>query len=270
MKLVAWIREEECNKAIACKLHVNKGLSGLVIERKPFFLKNLSAGEMFEKARESFALGQIKSAWNGMQQYYRSNFPSYPGIQTIYCESINDPEVISFTNKFSPDIVLLSGVEVHEPKSIETNLKTVYLQIHHGLAPYVNEGNNSTNRCLSNKTFHLLGNAILCLSSNQQPPGIISNETTFFEGKEKLKDIYIKIMEHGHDLCLRSLRMISEGKWASNNQEEVIGADLTKNKEWGFAEKKNLIKGLAAFSRHVNSSETKRLREQLKLYSLRR
>jgi hypothetical protein len=50
----------------------------------------------------------------------------------------------------------------------------------------------------------------------------------------------------------------------------VIGADLTKNKEWGFAEKKNLIKGLAAFSRHVNSSETKRLREQLKLYSLRR
>ena len=270
MKLVAWIGEDECHKAIACKLHVNKGLAGLVIKRTPSFFKNLSAGVLFEKAIENFAVRHINTSWKGMQQYYRSNFPAYPEVETLYCESIDDPDVISFTNKFAPDLVVLSGVEVYQTKTIETNLKIGYLQIHNGLAPYVNAGSNSTNLCISNKAFHLLGNAILWLRNNQNTPDIFSSETTHFEGKEPLRDIYIKIMEHGHDLCLRSLRMISEGKLTSFQQEKVEGADLAINKKWGFTEKQNLLKGLAAFSSHVNSFEAIRLREKLTLFTLRR
>ena len=129
MKLVAWIGEDECHKAIACKLHVNKGLAGLVIKRTPSFFKNLSAGVLFEKAIENFAVRHINTSWKGMQQYYRSNFPAYPEVETLYCESIDDPDVISFTNKFAPDLVVLSGVEVYQTKTIETNLKIGYLQI---------------------------------------------------------------------------------------------------------------------------------------------
>lgn len=270
MKMVAWIGEEECHKAIACKLHLFKGLSGLVIERKPSFLKNFRAGVLFEKAIDNFAVRHINTSWNGMQQYYRSNFPSFPEVQTLYCESIDDPEVLSFTHKLAPDLVLLSGVEVHVPKTIETHLSIGYLELHNGLSPYVNAGINSTNWCISNKAFHLLGNAILWLRCDQKTPDIFSSETAHFEGNEPLRDIYIRIMEHGHDLCQRSIRMISEGRLFSYKQEELDGADLTTGKNWGFAEKQNLLKGLAAFSKEVNNAETKRLREKLTLFSLRK
>ncbi len=270
MKLVAWIGEEECHKAIACKLHLNTGLVGLVIERKTPFLKNLSAGILFEKAIENLAVSHIKSSWNGMQQYYRSNFPRYPEVQTLYCESIDDPEVTGFTNQLAPDLVLLSGLEVHVPKTIEPKLRIGYIELHNGLSPYVNAGMNSTNWCISNKAFHLLGNAILWLRSDQKTPDIFSSETAHFEGNEPLRDIYIRIMEHGHDLCQRSIRMISEGRLFSYKQEELDDADLTTGKNWGFAEKQNLLKGLAAFSKEVNNAETKRLREKLTLFSLRK
>jgi methionyl-tRNA formyltransferase len=143
------------------------------------------------------------------------------------------------------------------------------IQLHNGLAPFVKGRINCTNLCLAKKYYHLIGNSVIWTDNGIHSGNLLASEHTMFVGNESLKDIHIKVMEHGHDLCVRAVRYLTRGEKRSRPQSEFGEGNTYEASDWSFSQKRKLISGMASFPFEINSKETTRKREQVQVYSLR-
>lgn len=87
---------------------------------------------------------------------------------------------------------------------------------------------------------------------------IMATEFTEFNGKESLLEIHIKVMDHAHDLSLRSIKQVAAGKIINIPQNQIAAGTTYYTKQWGLKEKINLIHNLSSFRAAMASGTIKK------------
>ncbi|MBK7959200.1 MAG: hypothetical protein IPK03_14580, partial [Bacteroidetes bacterium] len=95
---------------------------------------------LFEKVLEKLLLSMIGHAWFGMKAHYERQYPAYPHVPHLDVENINSDEVIEFTKKLVPDMILVSGTRLVKEKLLSVPVGIGILNLHTGLSPYVKGG----------------------------------------------------------------------------------------------------------------------------------
>lgn len=267
MKIVLWIGNEANQKALANKIHNKFPLAAIVRETKKSRQK-ITPGVFFEKVIERFFLTAIGKAWRGMLDHYRKKFPDYPKVPILDVQDINSEEVYEFTTSYAPDLIVVSGTRLIKKKLLGIHPKIGILNLHTGLSPYIKGGPNCTNWCIANKQFHFIGNTIMWIDEGIDSGNLMATEFTSFEGNESLPAIHIKVMEHAHDLYIRSLENIHAGKMNNVPQKDVAKGVTYYTRQWRLKQKISLIKNLPAFRRSLRSKQVEEERKNLRVIPL--
>jgi len=261
MKIVLWIGNEPNQKALANKLHSALPLHGMVTESR------ISKRKItFDKIRERLFLPQIGNAWRNLHQHYSEQFPHYPQVKTLDVENINSDIVYEFSN--DADLILVSGTRLIKEKLLALKPKIGILNLHTGLSPYVKGGPNCTNWCIANGNFHLIGNTIMWIDAGIDSGNILTTEFTQLLGDEDLDQIHLQVMDHAHDLYVRAVRFIWEGKTQSVPQNEIAKGKTFYTKDWSYSAKKNLVNNLKKLGQCVKSGELAVAKEKIRVVKL--
>jgi methionyl-tRNA formyltransferase len=267
MKIVLWIGNESNQIALANKIHKAFPITGIVMEAKKG-QRSLSIYSLFEKVVEKSLLRAIGKAWRGMLAFYKKGFPKLPDVPVLKIENINDSEAYEFTKRFSPDLIMVSGTRLIRKNLLSIKVSIGILNLHTGLSPYIKGGPNCTNWCIAKKQSHLIGNTVMWIDENVDTGNLMATEFTEFSGKESLLDIHIKVMEHAHDLYLKSLVSISKGKINNIPQKDIAKGVTYRNKQWGLNEKFLLLRNLRSFRKVFQLRQAEKLRSAISTVSL--
>lgn len=243
MKIVMWIGNESNQKALANRIHQSFPIAGIITETRASKQK-ITFGKIFEKFFEKFFLSSIGSAWISMKKKYSEQFPYYPDCKLINLENINCKEAIKFTKDIQPDIILVSGTRMIKEELLALNPKIGILNLHTGLSPYVKGGPNCTNWCIANQEFNLIGNTIMWIDAGIDTGNIFCSEQTKIQNCDTLKIIHLKVMDHAHQLYVKSLEAINKGIINNVKQSNVAIGKTYYTKDWGLAQKIALVKNI--------------------------
>ncbi len=262
MKIVLWIGNESNQKALAHKIHKDFPLAGIITETRNAKSK-LSFKKLIEKVYEKVFLSEIGAAWWGMKSHYEKIYPHYPEVPTLDVENINSESASSFTNELKPDLIIVSGTRLVKEKMLHSVPEASILNLHTGLSPYVKGGPNCTNWCISTEQYHLIGNTIMWIDKGIDTGNIITTECTPFVGTESLTELHLKVMEHAHDLYVRSIQFIASGKRSSVRQNDIAEGITYFTKQWTLKEKIKLIRNMKAFRTSYSNGSAAQLRQKL-------
>jgi len=255
MRIILWIGKESNQKALANKIHEKFPLTAIVIEEKKT-RKKITIGKLVGKVAEKIFLGKIGKAWFGMLDFYSRRFPLYPEVATLTVENINTTEVYEFTRKSQPDLIMVSGTRLIKDCLLSIAPPIGIMNLHTGISPYIKGGPNCTNWCIATKQFHLIGNTIMWIDKGIDTGNLMATEFTDFTGDESLLDVHIKVMEHAHSLCVRSIEQLSRNQ-LNNVPQSSLGRGVTYfNRQWGLKEKLKLLRNFAHFKRAVSTGDT--------------
>ena len=266
MTIIMWIGNEPNQRALANKIHEYFPLTAIVTESRRRKLK-LTVKKLFEKAIEKLFLGSIGKAWFGMHRYYQQLYPDYPDVPVLNVERINCDEAFVFTKENQPDLILVSGTSLIREKLLSLTPSIGILNLHTGLSPYIKGGPNCTNWCIATRQFHLIGNTVMWIDEGIDSGNLLATEFTTFDGNESLAEVHIKIMEHAHDLYLRSIRYLISGKVNSVSQKEISEGTTYFNREWGLKQKIRLLRNMGDF-RKKNKQDHAAERQNIRTVSL--
>jgi methionyl-tRNA formyltransferase len=171
--------------------------------------------------------------------------------------------------KYTPDLTIVSGTNLVGKKVIGASAKIVNL--HTGISPYVKGGPNCTNWCLAKNWFHLIGNTVMWLDSGIDTGRIITTEQTPLDGNETLFELHRKVMRHAHDLYVRAVRQICEGREVpSVPQSEIAAGAVFYNADWTRTAQRAALKNFREnYKNYFADAEThKKMTAELKLISL--
>lgn len=268
MKIVLWIGNESNQKALANKIHSQFPISGIVTENKKGQSK-ITISIILEKVIEKLFLSSISEAWWGMKAFYNKQYAKFPETKILAAENINALEVHEFTKEIAPDLIIVSGTRLIKKQLLALKPRLGILNLHTGLSPYIKGGPNCTNWCIATKQYHLIGNTIMFIDEGIDSGNIITTELTEFNGKEKLLDIHIKVMEHAHDLYLKTITHLSKNeKLKSIKQNDIAKGKTYYTKQWGLKQKIQLIDNLKEFKSTINSAKTKQLKATVRTVNL--
>ena len=261
MKIVLWIGNESNQLALAHKLASRFDLAGIVIESKKTSVK-YTVKKVYEKIYEKLFLPGIDQAWFGMKDHYRQHY-QLPPVTCIEVENINSEATVQFTRQAGATLIMVSGTRIIQPHIIQQFSPSSIINLHTGLSPYIKGGPNCTNWCISTGQFHLIGNTVMWLDPGIDSGNLISTELTTFTGNETLADVHLKVMEHAHDLYLRSVEQIIQGKALSVKQDSIATGKTYYTKNWTLADKKMLVKNFKKFSGTIGSEMYRQKKEQV-------
>lgn len=262
MNIVLWINKESNQKALANKIHESHSIVGIVLETRKIKRK-ISLKISFSKAIEKVFLADIGKSWNGMKKHYENQYPLFPSARTLEVENINTEEAYNFTKELNPDLIIVSGTRLIKDRMLSIKPSIGILNLHTGLSPYIKGGPNCTNWCLATKQFHLIGNTIMWIDAGIDTGNIITTEFTRFDGSEKLADIHLKVMEHAHDLYLKAIALIRDGKTINVKQSNIAKGKTYYTKQWGLKQQINLISNLSLFRKRIRSGEVERMQVEV-------
>jgi methionyl-tRNA formyltransferase len=263
MKLILWIGNEPNQKALANKISEKFPVAAIVTESRQRINK-IKIKELPSKIIEKVFLSSISKAWYGLMAYYNKQFPTYPSVPMLNVKNINSDEALDFSLKFKPDLVIVSGTRLIRKKLFAIKPSIGILNLHTGLSPYIKGGPNCTNWCLSNREFHLIGNTIMWLDEGIDTGNLVATEFTEFTGDESLSEVHIKVMEHAHNLYLRSIEQIIEGGRTNIPQKELAKGKTYYTKQWGLKEKIKVVKNFKYFKQYYASGFLKEDRKNIK------
>jgi len=251
MKIILWVGNEPNQKALANKIHSRFPLSAIILETR-INKKKLNIKEIFTKAIEIIFLNKIRRSWKGMAKYYDDKFSEYPKVEILNVENINCKESYNFTKSNNPDLVLVSGTSIVNEELLSLQPSIGVLNLHTGISPYIKGGPNCTNWCIATKNYHLIGNTIMWIDSGIDTGNILTTEFSKLDGHENLFNIHVKVMNHAHDLYVRSIDFISKEKKSNVKQEDISTKGKTfYTKQWNLKEKFALINNLEEFKLEV-------------------
>lgn len=204
-KLVLWCGDAPNQRALANKIHQRFGLKAILLDTKvsakPLAKKKITLARIIDRLR----FHAIHSAWKNMLHHYAQQFPSWPSVPVVKLPSINSEEGYKRTAEVSPDLIIVSGTSLIRDPLLQLPSAMGIINLHTGLSPYVKGGPNCTNWCIANNDWHLVGNTIMWINAGIDTGNIIATETLDIRDCESLTAVQIKVMEHAHDLYLRSI-----------------------------------------------------------------
>jgi folate-dependent phosphoribosylglycinamide formyltransferase PurN len=267
MRIVLWVGAEANQKALANKIQQRFPIEGIVAEVKTV-KRSITVQKFAEKLIEKVFLGRIGKAWFHMLNYYQKLYPVFPSVPTLQVKNINDSDAFEFTRQLRPDLIIVSGTRMIKEKMLSLEPRIGILNLHTGLSPYVKGGPNCTNWCIATKQFHLIGNTVMWIDKGIDSGNILSSEFTAFTGDERLNETHIKVMEHAHDLYLRSIEYLESGKRNSKQQSDIGKGTTYFTRQWGLKEKINLLRYYRHFKTCIISGEAKRRQGEVKTIPL--
>jgi folate-dependent phosphoribosylglycinamide formyltransferase PurN len=213
MKAVILTGNQGNQKALCHKIARVCDVSAIVISenvprRKPPLTKKIRA--FVNRVTNRLAGREFVETWLKMLSEYDAAFPEFPDVPIIRVKNVNDAATIETLEKYEPGLTIVSGTNLVGKKVIGASAKIVNL--HTGISPYVKGGPNCTNWCLAKNWFHLIGNTVMWLDLGIDTGKIIATEQTPLAGDETLFELHRKVMEHAHDLYVRAVRQIGEGR----------------------------------------------------------
>lgn len=247
MRIVCWIGDAPNHKALVSKISKEFNVVGVVVDRRKKGAI-IPASNVFKRLTNRIRFSKYGMAWSNLQNYYYANFALPREKETILTGSINKVDVLNFTRNLTPDLVVVSGTGLIKEPLLSLQLPVGTINLHTGLSPYVKGGPNCTNWCIANNDWDLIGNTVLWLSAGIDSGNIITSEKTNIDNIKSHYGIHYCVMEHAHDLMLRTIRYIinSQPPYQSIPQADIGKGKLYLNKMWTAKMKKKLMKNLKA------------------------
>ena len=267
MKIILWIGNEPNQIALANKIHEIYPIDTIFVETKKTKQK-VTHLIIFQKIIEKLFLSKISQAWFNMLSHYKLMYTSFPEVKIVYTDNINSELVFQQSVGLTPDLIIVSGTRLIKEKLLSVNPSIGILNLHTGLSPYMKGGPNCTNWCIANNQLHLIGNTIMWIDKGIDSGNIITTELTCLDGTEDLSKIHIKVMEHAHQLYLKAITSIVNGKQSNVPQLEIAQGQVFYTKDWTLDKKISLVRNLRKYAAIVNSNDYKKEQSQLKLIKI--
>ncbi|MGZ8835434.1 MAG: formyltransferase family protein [Pyrinomonadaceae bacterium] len=154
-----------------------------------------------------------------------ANFPEAP---TVRVKNVNDPATIRTIEEISPDLIIVSGTNLVGKRILEMASQRIgAVNLHTGLSPYIKGGPNCTNWCLAERSFHLIGNTVMCLDPGIDSGNIIASEQTRLTGCETLAGLHWKVMEHAQAMYVSVVSKLARGDSVPSRAQDSIDAGKT-------------------------------------------
>ena len=206
-------------------------VSDNVPRKKPTLTKK--AQSLFNRVTGRLAGREFVDTWFKMLQEYDRQFPEFPDVPVVRVRNVNDAGTLETLKKYAPDLTIVSGTNLVGKKVIGASAKIVNL--HTGISPYVKGGPNCTNWCLAKNWFHLIGSTVMWLDLGIDTGKLIATEQTPLDGRESLFELHWKVMEHAHDLYVRAVQKIGEGREVpSVPQSEIAEGTTFYTADWNL------------------------------------
>lgn len=241
--------------ALANKLAEKTNLVGIVVETKNESKEKRSLKLKFEGLLDRTVFFQIRNSWIRLQNFYQNNYPGFPETNLVCVENINSPETINFISKFEPDLIAVSGTRIIKREVLNLKPTCGIVNLHTGLSPYIKGGPNCTNWCIALNKFNFIGNTVMWINSGIDSGNIITTEQTRLIGNETLFELHIKVMEHAHDLYLRSIKKIETGLQTVKSipQNSITKGETYYTRNWNWKNKLSLLRNIKlGKKRHEN------------------
>jgi len=273
MRVVALIGPGGNQVALLHKLRKEADLVGVVLSRNRPKAKPKRRLRLFVNRVEGRIVGYpFTRAWLEMLGRYEKQFGSLPDVPCVNVTNVNDPETTAFLTKLTPDLVVVSGTNLVGKKIIAwAKQRRGILNMHTGISPYVKGGPNCTNWCLATRQFHLIGSTTMWLDEGIDSGAIIATEQAPLTGCESLEEVHWKVMQHGHDMYVRTLRAIASGVEVHQIEQRCVVEGRTfYSAEWTA---RAMARAYANFRLHYRrsyfeSAEFARATSSLKLFPL--
>lgn len=171
-------------------------------------------------------------------QPFWSACPGFQNCESICVDQINSPETVEFVRRLKPDIICVSGTNLLG-KNLIAELQSItgrgVLNLHTGLSPYIKGGPNCTNWCLATNRMEWIGNTIMWIDDKIDTGAIVLSHCTPLEGNESLLELNIKVINHAHDLYVKTLHWISEGNQIHAVLQDSICKGTTYfTRDWNY------------------------------------
>jgi len=251
-KILIWCADAANQRALANKIAQRFILCGIIIDKKtsakkPSFLKKIIAA-----LEDRIFFRTIRHSWFFIQKKYTGQYPEWPPAPVIEVKSINTDEALDFTQKLSPDIIVVSGTGLVKAKMLSLKPAIGIINLHTGLSPYIKGGPNCTNWCLATGQYGKIGNTIMWIDEGIDSGNIIASECTALNGVKNLNDIQWKVMEHAHELYINVIDYLSTTPVPHNSvpQKQIAKGKLYLTRMWNFSAKRKLLNNLRVFIRN--------------------
>lgn len=234
MKIVMWIGDEPNQRALVNKINRQFPVNAIIIEKRKS-IKKYNLKTIINKLLSKFIFSLPNRTWWSLMYHYESKFNSYPNCNQLIVSNINEKRTFDYTQKRNPDLILVSGTSLIKETLIKINPKIGILNLHTGISPYIKGGPNCTNWCIALKQFDKIGNTIMWLDKGIDTGGILTTEVTKFNSTDNsLLKIHIRVMDHAHDLYIRSIKSILKNKTHNIPQKDVGKGNTYYSKQWGW------------------------------------
>ena len=243
LKIVVWCGSAPNHKALANKIAARFQVAGIVVDTgSP--AKKKQKPDLITVLIDRIRFRKIYKAWQKLLQHYRGKYPGWPETEIIKVPGINCNETVIFTNNLQPDLIVVSGTALIKEPLLNVPATVGIINLHTGLSPYVKGGPNCTNWCIANNTFELVGNTVMWLNAGIDSGNIITSETIDICQAHDLETAHRIVMEHAHDLYLRTIEYLSasDPPFNSVSQNSLGKGNLYLTKMWTSAKRRNLLK----------------------------
>ena len=244
IKIVIWCGSAANQKALANKIAAEFEVAGIVIDTHSGRKKKKKWAQVPATLWDHFRFAAIYNAWKNLMKYYERKFPAWPPSPQINVPDINSKETEIFTRELQPDLIVVSGTALIKEPLLSIPASIGIINLHTGLSPYVKGGPNCTNWCIANNEFQLVGNTIMWLNAGIDAGNIIVTETVDIRNAANLDEAHQLVMDHAHDLYLRSISYLagSESAYNSVPQSSIAKGQLYLTKMWTAAKKNDLLR----------------------------
>jgi folate-dependent phosphoribosylglycinamide formyltransferase PurN len=243
-KIVLWCGAAPNQKALACKIAAEYNLAGIVIdERAGGTLKQHKWHQIPLLIVDRIRFKTIYDAWKNLMLYYNQLFLNWPDLPTIRT-AINSKEAFDFTSAIAPDLIVVSGTAMVKEPMLSCPSTLGVINLHTGLSPYVKGAPNCTNWCIANNSWHLVGNTIMWINAGIDAGNIIATETIDIRTAENLNAAHVSVMNHAHDLYLRTIKYLltSNPPYNSVAQKSIAKGELFLTKMWTAKKRSQLLR----------------------------
>ncbi len=242
MKIILLCGNKSNQLALAVKVRKEFNLIGIVKEDKKE-KRSLTLPYLVSKLADRILFFKIASSWHALLTYYQKNYKPIKDVEELTTNNINSNDVVSFIKRLQPDLVMVSGTSLIKKNILELQPPKGIINLHTGLSPYVRGGPNCTNWCIANNSLHLIGNTVMWIDKGIDSGNIITSETVPFKGNESLNGIHLQVMEHAHQLYLKTLHCIQTNyeNCPSVKQTSIAKGELFLTKMWNFNAKLRFV-----------------------------
>jgi len=242
-------------------------VSDNVPRRKPSLTKKLRS--LAGRVTNRLTGREFVETWMKLLGEYDREFPDFPDVPLVRVKNVNDPATLETLEKHAPGLTIVSGTNLVGKKVIGASEKIVNL--HTGISPYVKGGPNCTNWCLAKNRFQMIGNTVMWLDAGIDTGRIIATEQTPLAGDETLFELHRKVMEHAHDLYVRAVRQIGDGREVpAVLQSEIAEGETFYTADWNARAQRAALQNFRAHYKNyfADTEKIKKDSAELKLVSL--